>query len=81
MGHVRNGLKFHTCRVRKNFRIWTNLLNRFKFKVGPSTRVCSNHFKHGRPSLDEPHPTLYLDGYPGISCLTQKKNACGKEKS
>ena len=80
MGHVRNGLKFHTCRVRKNFRIWTNLLNRFKFKVGPSTRVCSNHFKHGRPSLDEPHPTLYLDGYPGISCLTQKKTPVERKK-
>ena len=72
MKHVKSRLKFHTCRNPKFYRKWTSLINRVGFTVGSSTRVCSNHFEHGRPSLDKPHPTLYLKGYPGISSLKEE---------
>ena len=72
MKHVKGLLKFHTCRNKNHYRRWTSLINRAGFTVGSSTRVCSNHFEHGRPSLDKPHPTLYLKGYPGISSLNEE---------
>ena len=72
MRHVKSCLKFHTCRNPKFYRKWTSLINRVGFTVGSSTRVCSNHFEPGRPSLDKPHPTLYLKGYPGISSLKEE---------
>ena len=72
MKHVKGLLKFHTCRNKSHYRRWTSLINRVGFTVGSSTRVCSNHFEHGRPSLDKPHPTLYLKGYPGISSLNEE---------
>ena len=29
------------------------------------TKVCSNHFVHGKPLGDHPHPELWLLGYSG----------------
>ena len=33
------------------------------YSVNENTRICSNHFKFGRPTNVDPHPTLYLKGY------------------
>ncbi|XP_072165725.1 THAP domain-containing protein 1-like [Diadema setosum] len=56
-------LKFHKCTNPRHYAKWTRLLNRDKFRVTSSTRVCSNHFRYGQPFPDDNHPTLYLKGY------------------
>ncbi|XP_033636625.1 uncharacterized protein LOC117297616 [Asterias rubens] len=56
-------LKFHTCRNKKNYALWTKLLKRPDFTVKESTKVCSNHFKNGQPFPIDPHPVLFMNGY------------------
>ncbi len=48
---------------KKHFKLWERLINRQSFKVTVNTRVCSNHFVHGRPMGEHPHPELWLRGY------------------
>ncbi|XP_038068286.1 uncharacterized protein LOC119737769 [Patiria miniata] len=60
--HV-NTLRFHSCRDKKYFPLWTRLIQRKDFRVKASTTVCSNHFKYGQPYPDELHPSLFLRGY------------------
>ena len=38
-------------------------MNWQNYTVNANTRICSNHFKFGRPTDVDPHPTLYLRGY------------------
>lgn len=38
-------------------------MNKNDYSVNGNTKVCSNHFKYGRPTDVEPNPTLYLTGY------------------
>ena len=33
------------------------------FRVTANARVCSNHFVHGKPMEEHPHPELWLRGY------------------
>ena len=72
--HVRS-VKFHSCKNLKDFPRWKKLLGRAdpNFRVTAHTKVCSNHFKHGQPTADDPHPSLYLKGYPGISTPGKSK--------
>ena len=74
MDHVRS-VKFHCCKNVKDFPRWKKLLGRAdpEFRVTAHTKVCSNHFKYGRPTADDPHPSLYLKGYPGISTPAKRK--------
>ena len=58
-----NKLRFWKCRDKNQYKIWTTLLNKNDYSVNGNTRVCSNHFKYGRPTDVEPNPTLYLTGY------------------
>ncbi|KAK2553559.1 hypothetical protein P5673_025047, partial [Acropora cervicornis] len=43
----------------KYFKLWERLIKR----VTANTRVCSNHFVHGKPMGEHPHPELWLRGY------------------
>ena len=74
MDHVRS-VKFHSCKNLKDFPRYKKLLGRAapNFHVTAHTKVCSNHFKYGQPTADDPHPSLYLKGYPGISTPTKSK--------
>ena len=74
MDHVRS-VKFHFCKNLKDFSRWKKLLGQAdpNFRVTAHTKVCSNHFKHGQPTADDPHPSLYLKGYPGISTPGKSK--------
>ena len=47
----------------KYFKLWERLINRKNFRVTANTRVCSNHFVHGKPMGEHPHPELWLRGY------------------
>ena len=73
MDHIRL-VKFHSCMNLRNFPRWKKLLGRAdpNFLVTAHTKVCSNHFKYGQPT-DDPHPSLYLKGYPGISTSVKNK--------
>ena len=42
---------------------WSQLINRKDFKITKDTKVCSNHFKAGKPTKEDPIPSLYLKGY------------------
>ena len=55
-------IKWHQPQ-KKHFKLWERLINRKNFKVTANTRVCSNHFVHGRPLGEHPHPELWLRGY------------------
>ena len=57
------GIKFFTCTNRKHYKKWERLLHLKGYTVTSNTKVCSNHFKHGQPFKDDPHPSLYLRGY------------------
>ena len=74
MDHVRS-VKFHSCKNLKDFHHWKKLLGQAdpNFRVRAHTKVCSNHFKYGQPTADDPHPSLYLKGYPGISTPVKGK--------
>lgn len=74
MDHVRL-VKFHSCKNLKDFHHWKKLLGRAdpNFRVRAHTKVCSNHFKYGQPTADDPHPSLYLKGYPRISTPAKGK--------
>ena len=73
MDHVRS-VKFHSCKNLKDLR-WKKLLGRAdpNFRVTAHTKVCSNHFKYGQPTADDPHSSFYLIGYPGISTSARSK--------
>lgn len=74
MDHVRS-VKFHSCKNLKDFPRWKKLIGRAdpNFRVTAHTKVCSNHFKYGQPTAYDPHPSLYLKGYPGISTPAKSK--------
>eukprot|EP00794_Sanderia_malayensis_P000937 gene937-249_t len=44
------------------FSIWEKQVakGRKEYKICKSSRVCSNHFVNGKPTFDEPNPTLFL---------------------
>ncbi|KAG1700043.1 hypothetical protein GQR58_005355 [Nymphon striatum] len=82
-------IRFWTCKS-SFYDIWTKLLDRklstttsgptpheSTFQVGKYTKVCSNHFKHGRPTRWDPHPTLYLKGYGVLVGELTKRNIEG----
>lgn len=75
MDHV-DVVNFHSCRSPKDLSRRKKLLGRAEpyFRVTPNTKVCSNHFKYGRPTDNDPHPSLYLKGYPGISVSSKSTN-------
>ena len=54
---------------------WTRLLGRkgFKVTVIKNTKVCSNHFKFGRPVESDPHPTLFMNKGYDREIVTGKK--------
>ena len=56
-------LRFWKCRNANHYKTWTKLLSWQNYTVNANTRICSNHFKFGRPTDVDPHPTLYLRGY------------------
>ncbi|XP_078679629.1 uncharacterized protein LOC144915282 [Branchiostoma floridae x Branchiostoma belcheri] len=58
--HVKT-LRFYGCPKELRHK-WKKLINRERFKVTSSTRVCSNHFKEGKKTVTNPLPTLYLKG-------------------
>lgn len=68
-----NELKFWTCRDPSNFSKWTHLLNYTNYNVNGNTKICSNHFKFGRPTAIDPHPSLYLKGY-NTETATKRKS-------
>ena len=41
------------------------IINRNDLTVTKNTKVCSNHFVHGKPLGDHLHPELWLPGYSG----------------
>eukprot|EP00794_Sanderia_malayensis_P008813 gene8813-9758_t len=63
-GHVElENLKFHNFpKDPAKFSIWEKQVakGRKEYKICKSSRVCSNHFVNGKPTFDEPNPTLFL---------------------
>ena len=56
-------LKFHRFPKEESEReMWQHNISKGRkfFKASNFMRVCSNHFKYGRPTNAEPRPTLYL---------------------
>ena len=47
----------------KYFKLWERLIKRKDFRITANTWVCSNHFVHGKPMGEHPHPELWLRGY------------------
>ena len=58
--HVKT-LSFHSCH-QANFKKWEAAINRKDFQVSKSTRVCSNHFIHAKPTESHPIPSLFMRG-------------------
>ena len=56
--HVKT-LSFHSCH-QANFKKWEAAINRKDFQVSKSTRVCSNHFIHAKPTESHPIPSLFM---------------------
>ena len=83
-----NELRFWKCRDINHYKIWTKHLKRVAYSVNGKTKIYSNHFKYGRPTDVDPHPTLFLKEYdeqcikrtapmerstPPTDCLTRKR--------
>ena len=54
---------FYRCPRPSLYSNWSQLINRKDFKITKDTKVCSNHFKAGKPTKEDPIPSLYLKGY------------------
>ena len=68
----------------KHFKVWEEIRNRKDLTVTKNTKVCSNHFVHGKPLGDHLHPELWLPGYSGketsnISVSQTVNRPCGHE--
>ena len=63
-----------SCKDPKRFTVWTKRLRRKYFKVSKDTKVCSNHFEFGKPTVSQPDPSLFLKGYDK-KCVTGKRKA------
>ena len=60
--HV-SDLKFHRfTKIEEKRVIWINTINKGldNFNPGNETFVCSNHFVDGKPTSQNPHPTIFL---------------------
>ena len=61
--HVEGDLIWHRFpKDPKKFEIWRKNIKRGLefFNPGHETFVCSNHFVDGKPTMNNPHPTLFL---------------------
>ena len=61
--HVEGDLIWHRFpKDSKKFEIWRKNIKRGLefFNPGHDTFVCSNHFVDGKPTMNNPHPTLFL---------------------
>lgn len=70
-------LRFHSCR-QVHFASWQRKINREGYVVTKNTRVCSNHFKSGKPLHGDPHPTLFMRGNPEQSTSCSRCSMKGK---
>ena len=64
INHV-DRIRFYRCQEPKFISVWKKNIGRIdnEFKnIKGSPCVCSNHFEHGHPTKEMPHPTLYLKG-------------------
>ena len=55
-------IRFYRCPRPSLYSKWSHLINRKDFKITKDTKVCSNHFKAGKPTKEDPIPSLYLKG-------------------
>ena len=46
-----------------HFKVWEKIINRKDLIVTKNTKVCSNHFVHGKPLGDHLHRELWMRGY------------------
>ena len=56
-------LRFHSPKNKQDVLSWARAINRMKFKVTMSTKVCSNHFVQGYTNSQCHPPTLFMKGY------------------
>ena len=56
-------MRFYRCPRPSLYSKWSQLINRKDFKITKDTKVCSNHFKAGKPTKEDPIPSLNLKGY------------------
>ena len=56
-------IRFYSPKNKQDVLSWSRAINRDKFKVTRSTKVCSNHFAQGYRNLQCRIPTLYMKGY------------------
>ena len=55
--------RFYSPKNKQDVLSWSRAINRDKFKVTVSTKVCSNHFAQGYRNPQCRTPTLYMKGY------------------
>ena len=55
--------RFYSPKNKQDVLSWSRAINRDKFKVTMSTKVCSNHFAQGYRNPQCRTPTLYMKGY------------------
>ena len=56
-------LRFFSPKNKQDVLSWSRTINRDKFKVTMSTKVCSNHFLQGYRNSQCRTPTLFMKGY------------------
>ena len=61
-GHVQELIFHRVPKDEKSRAIWISQLRKglANFEWGQETRVCSNHFQQGKPTCENPYPTLFL---------------------
>ena len=57
-------------------KIWTNAVSKGRkgFEPGNYSYVCSNHFVEGKPTIQNPHPMLFLTIMQNNAATPQKKS-------
>lgn len=58
-------LRFFSPKNKQDVLSWSRTINRDKFKVTMSTKVCANHFVQGYRNSQCRTPTLFMKGYDG----------------
>ncbi|XP_038059230.1 uncharacterized protein LOC119730420 [Patiria miniata] len=66
-------LQFHKAHA-EDYTKWEKKLDKTDYRVSQYTRICSNHFKYGKPLAGSSVPTLYMRSYPDWA-LSRKQAA------
>ena len=75
--HVTEMQWFGVNQSEEKRKVWESQIGkgRLNFKMGPSMKVCSNHFVDGRPTTANPNPVLFLTPSDESKKSPKKRNA------